>query len=90
MPVEVEGIRLIADLVAAGAGVSILPETAIPPELRNLRVVAVAGLPPRRLGLVYARDAYLSLADRAVRDSLIELVSRDRPPSVLSPPESDR
>jgi DNA-binding transcriptional LysR family regulator len=88
--IEVEGIRLIGDLVASGAGASILPETAIPTELHNLRVVEVAGLPPRRLGLVYARDAYLSLADRALRDSLIELVSRDRPPSVLSPPEPDR
>ena len=88
--VEVEGIRLIADLVASGAGASILPETAIPTELHNLRVVEVAGLPPRRLGLVYARDAYLSLADRAVRDSLLELVTRDRPPSILSPSDADR
>ena len=31
VPVEVEGIRLIADLVAAGGFASILPETAIPP-----------------------------------------------------------
>jgi DNA-binding transcriptional LysR family regulator len=84
--IEVEGIRLIGDLVASGSGASILPETAIPTELPGLRVVEVAGLPPRRLGLVYARDAYLSLADRAVRDSLLELVTRDRPPSVLSPP----
>jgi LysR family hydrogen peroxide-inducible transcriptional activator len=88
--IEVEGIRLIADLVASGAGASILPETAIPTELHNLRVVEVAGLPPRRLGLVYARDAYLSLADRAVRDSLLELVTRDRPPSILSPSDADR
>ncbi len=34
VPVEVEGIRLIADLVVAGDYASILPETAIPPELR--------------------------------------------------------
>lgn len=84
--IEIEGIRLIGDLVASGSGASILPETAIPTELPGLRVVEVADLPPRRLGLVYARDAYLSLADRAVRDSLSELVTRDRPPSVLSPP----
>ena len=31
--VEVEGIRLIADLVAAGDYASILPETALPPDL---------------------------------------------------------
>jgi LysR family hydrogen peroxide-inducible transcriptional activator len=88
--IEIEGIRLIGDLVASGSGASILPETAIPAELPGLRVVEVADLPPRRLGLVYARDAYLSLADRAVRDSLLELVIRDRPPSVLSPrPDRD-
>src|SRR3954465_1868042 len=34
----VEGIRLIADLVAANAGVAILPETAIPPELTTVRI----------------------------------------------------
>jgi DNA-binding transcriptional LysR family regulator len=83
--IEIEGIRLIGDLVASGSGASILPETAIPGELAGLRVVEVAALPPRRLGLVYARDAYLSLADRAVRDSLLELVTRDRPQSVLTP-----
>ena len=85
--IEVEGIRLIGDLVASGAGVSILPETAIPTEFDNLRTVAVAELPPRRLALVNPRDAYLSLADRALRDSLLDLVVRARPPSVLSPPE---
>ena len=74
----------------SGAGVSILPETAIPTELDNLRTVAVAELPPRRLALVNPRDAYLSLADRALRDSLLDLVVRARPPSVLSPPEPDR
>jgi DNA-binding transcriptional LysR family regulator len=88
--IEVEGIRLIGDLVASGAGVSILPETAIPTEFPNLRTVEVAELPPRRLALVNARDVYLSLADRAVRDSLREVVTRDRPPSVLSPPFTGR
>src|SRR5680860_1147900 len=38
VPVEVEGIRLIVDLVVAHGGVSVLPETAIPPE------IAVSGL----------------------------------------------
>ena len=41
--VEVEGIRLIADLVAAGAGVSILPETAIPPELASVSIFSIVG-----------------------------------------------
>ena len=78
VPVEVEGVRLIADLVAAGRGASILPETAVPPGLTGLRTVSVLGMPPRRLALVTARHAYLSLADRAVRDSVRRLVSAHR------------
>jgi len=75
VPVEVEGVRLIADLVAAGRGASILPQTAVPPGLPGLRTVTIAGMPPRRLALVTARHAYLSLADRAVRDSVRRLVT---------------
>ena len=85
VPVEVEGIRLIADLVVAGAYASILPETAVPPELEDARTVTISGLPPRRLAMVTSRDAQLSLADQAVRDSVHSLVekhmsSRARPP----------
>jgi DNA-binding transcriptional LysR family regulator len=84
VPVEVEGIRLIADLVVAGDYASILPETAIPPELEHARTVTLSGLPPRRLAMVTARDAQLSLADQAVRDSVHRLVekhmrARERP-----------
>jgi LysR family nitrogen assimilation transcriptional regulator len=80
--VEVEGIRLIADLVASGAGASVLPETAVPPELANVRVVPIADMPPRRLALINARDAQLSLADRAVRDTVLAVVElRRNPPS---------
>jgi LysR family hydrogen peroxide-inducible transcriptional activator len=76
VPVEVEGIRLIADMVAAGGGASVLPETAIPPELPRVRRVALRSVPPRRLGLITAHEAYLSLADRAVRDGVRRLVAR--------------
>lgn len=72
--VEVEGIRLIADLVAAGAGAAVLPETAVPEGLEGVKVVSIAGLPPRRLALVAARDAYLSIADRAVRDATLRMM----------------
>src|SRR5262249_55087923 len=77
-PVEVEGIRLIGDMVAAGGGASVLPETAIPPELTRVRRVALRDVPPRRLGLITAREAYLSLADRAVGDGVRRLIARHR------------
>ncbi|MCJ7436902.1 MAG: LysR family transcriptional regulator [Acidimicrobiia bacterium] len=82
--VEVEGIRLIADLVAAGAGASILPETALPPELHGVRTAAIAGMPPRRLALVVARDTRLSLADLAVRESVLGVVADQWAPSGLT------
>jgi LysR family transcriptional regulator, nitrogen assimilation regulatory protein len=82
--VEVEGIRLVADLVAAGAGASVLPETAVPAEL-DVQIVPIAGMPPRRLALVNARDAQLSLADRAVRDAVLDVVAdRWRPPGTVA------
>jgi DNA-binding transcriptional LysR family regulator len=74
VPVEVEGVRLIADLVAAGAGVSIMPETAVPADYPRLQTVSIARMPPRRLALVAARGVELSLADQAVRDALVRLV----------------
>jgi LysR family nitrogen assimilation transcriptional regulator len=73
--VEVEGIRLVSDLVAAGAGCSVLPETAVPTELHGVRTIALTGVPPRRLALVSARDSSLSLADRAVRECVRGLVA---------------
>jgi DNA-binding transcriptional LysR family regulator len=78
VPVEVEGVRLIGDLVAAGAGVSIIPETAVPPREPGVRAVAIANMPPRRLALVTARGVRLSLADAAVRDAVVRLVRSQR------------
>ena len=78
VPVEVEGIRLIADLVAAGAGIAVLPETAVPPNLEGLRTFEIADLPPRQLGLATLKNAPLSLADRAVRDAVLEIVGFTR------------
>jgi DNA-binding transcriptional LysR family regulator len=75
VPIEVEGIRLIADLVASDAGVSILPETAVPDEEHPaVRTVRIAGMPPRRLALITARGVQLSLADQAVHDAVLALV----------------
>ncbi len=78
VPVEIEGIRLIADLVAAGAGVSVLPETAIPPELTSVVIFAIADLPPRRLALISPKASPLSLADRAVRETVLQIVAGAR------------
>ncbi len=80
VPVEVEGIRLIADLVVAGAGVSVLPETAIPPELTSVQIFSIADLPPRRLALISPKALPLSLADQAVRETVLRIVAdaRDR------------
>jgi DNA-binding transcriptional LysR family regulator len=63
-------------MVAAGDFASILPETAVPPELGRLRALEIAHMPPRRLAIVSARDTQLSLADRAVRESVERLVAR--------------
>ena len=73
VPIEVEGIRLIGDLVAAGAGLSIVPEAAITARA-TVRQVAIAHMPPRRLALVRARGAQLTLADQAVHDVVARLV----------------
>jgi DNA-binding transcriptional LysR family regulator len=78
VPVEIEGVRLIADLVAAGAGVSIIPETAVPTDAPDVRSLAIADVPPRRLALVSARGSQLSMADRAVRDVVLRIVRARR------------
>lgn len=72
--VEVEGIRLIADLVAAGAGASIMPETALPADLADVKMRAIVGMPPRHLALINNRDDSLSVADAAVRLAILDLV----------------
>ncbi len=77
--IEVEGVRLIPDLVAAGVGITVIPETAVPSDAVGVRAIALADMPPRRLALVTARGGYLSIADQAVRDAVIELVRTHRP-----------
>ncbi len=78
VPVEVEGIRLIADLVAAGAGIAVLPETAVPPSLDGIRTFDIVDLPARQLGLATLKNAPLSLADRAVHDAVLGIVGWTR------------
>ncbi|MCZ7535301.1 MAG: LysR family transcriptional regulator [Acidimicrobiia bacterium] len=78
VPLEVEGVRLILDLVAAGVGVAIMPATAVPPDDPGLQTLPIVGMPPRRLALVTARGVRLSLADQAVREVVIGLVRSPR------------
>jgi DNA-binding transcriptional LysR family regulator len=80
VPIEVEGVRLIADLVGAGVGVSILPETAVAHDHVGVRQLRIARMPPRRLALVTARGVQLSLADQAVHDAVRRLVRDERLP----------
>lgn len=76
VPVEVDGVRLIADMVMAGVGAAVLPATALSGgEVPGVRRFTLAGVPPRRLALIVARDAHLSLADQAVRASVLRLVA---------------
>ena len=77
--VEVEGIRLIADLVAAGAGASVLPGDR--GTGRASRTCGSCRSPEcHRVASrsINARDAYLSIADRAVRDSALRLTGAHR------------
>ena len=81
VPIEVEGVRLIADLVGAGVGTSILPETAVAQDHAGVRQLRIARMPPRRLALVTARGVQLSLADQAVLDAVRRIVRDERLPS---------
>jgi LysR family nitrogen assimilation transcriptional regulator len=85
VPIEVEGVRLIADLVGAGVGVSILPETAVAHDHVGVRQLRIARMPPRRLALVTARGVQLSLADQAVHDAVRRLVRDERLPQDARP-----
>ncbi|MFN8034480.1 MAG: LysR substrate-binding domain-containing protein [Acidimicrobiia bacterium] len=85
VPIEVEGVRLIVELVAAGAGASVLPETAVPAS-SDIRRFEIAGLPPRRLALITGRDTHLSLADRSVREAVRRLVASQREVGVAREP----
>ena len=69
---------------------AVLPQTALPDGLGAVRVRPVDGLPLRRLALVHARDAYLTIADRAVRDALLRLVAPGPPRRASARPSARR
>ena len=70
---EVDGIRLLASLVADGFGASILPATAAHGH-ENISLVPIDGLTPRSVGLVFNRHIPPSAAIRGVRDLVRNLV----------------
>lgn len=88
---EVDGVRLTTALVFDGQGPSILPATALPGYLQEQwRLVSVAGLPRRQVGLAHRRRAYPSAPARALREVLVEVVANNadflpgvHPPSSL-------
>ena len=74
MPIEVEGIRLIGDLVAAGAGLSIVPEARDRRVARRAPRVDRATCRRAASRSCSARGAQLTLADQAVHDVVAHLV----------------
>ena len=80
---ELDGVRLLASLAFDGYGPAILPATAVPGHLRGrFPVLAVDGLPRRRVGVAQRRRGLPSAPVRAVID-VLGLVVND----ALSMPE---
>ena len=80
---ELDGVRLIASLAFDGYGPAILPATAVPGHQRErFAVLAVEGLPRRRVGVAQRRRGLPSAPARAVID-VLGLVVND----TLSMPE---
>jgi len=72
---ELDGVRLLASLTFEGYGPAVLPATAVPPHLRpRFRLVAVDGLPPRRVGIARRSRGLPSAPARVVLETLRELV----------------
>jgi len=73
---EIDGVHLTASLVFDGMGPSILPATSLPAYIKEQwRLVHVAGLPLRRVGLAHQRRSYPSAPARAMREVLSEVVA---------------
>jgi DNA-binding transcriptional LysR family regulator len=73
---ELDGVRLLASLTFEGYGPAVLPAAAVPPHLRpRFRLVAVDGLPRRRVGIVQRSRGLPAAPARAVLDVMRELVA---------------
>ncbi|HVC14445.1 MAG TPA: LysR substrate-binding domain-containing protein [Acidimicrobiales bacterium] len=72
---ELDGLRMIASLTFDGHGPSILPATAVPAHLRReFRLLRIAGLPPRRVGVALPLRGAPSAPTRVVIELLHAIV----------------
>jgi len=91
--VELDGVRLLASLTFEGYGPAVLPATAVPSHLRpRFRLVAVDGLPRRRVGIAQRSRGLPSAPTRAVLEMLRELVAAPErlPPGLHVAPGAPR
>jgi hypothetical protein len=82
---DIDGVRLLASLTFEGHGPAILPATAVPTWLFDrCHVVAVDGLPPRRVGVAQRRLGLPAAPARALLALCRDVVAdaANRPPGV--------
>lgn len=80
---ELDGLRLIASLVIAGQGASILPATAVPAHLQlETQPIAVRGFPRRNVGVAQRKRGLPGAPARAFLEVLHEVVRTDARPEV--------
>lgn len=77
---EVDGMRLLASLAFAGFGAAVLPASAAPGFLEGeWRRVPIEGIGRRSVGLSRRRRGLPSAAERAVADSIRDVVAAEAP-----------
>lgn len=77
---EVDGMRLLASLAFAGFGAAVLPASAAPGSLEGeWRRVPIEGIGRRSVGLSRRRRGLPSAAERAVADSIHDVVATEAP-----------
>jgi DNA-binding transcriptional LysR family regulator len=66
----------IQGLVAAGVGIALVPLLTVEPAQEGTAVLALADVPPRRIGIAWHRDRYRSPAMRAFVENAQSVCSR--------------
>jgi DNA-binding transcriptional LysR family regulator len=66
----------IQGLVAAGVGIALVPLLTVEPAQEGTTVLALADVPPRRIGIAWHRDRYRSPAMRAFVENAQSVCSR--------------